>query len=95
MLKQVVIHVFKNAKPSDGDRVHLYANKTCDDRYGGEIVSVTPQGTRTTMTIPFEPGVALPSNGAFSVKAGDNITAEAYVLGYTMPSSALPIKLGK
>ena len=95
MLKQVVVHVFKNERPSEGDRVHLYANKTCDDRYGGEIVSVTPQGARTMMTIPFEPGVALPSNGGFSIGAGDNITGTVYVLGYTMPSSALPIKLGK
>lgn len=95
MLKQVVINVFRNERPADGDRVYIYANKTCNDDYGGRIVSVTPQGIRTTMTIPFEPGVALPSGGGFSINAGDNILGEVYVLGYTMPSGALPIRLGK
>lgn len=94
MVKQVVINVFGNQHGSDGDRIAVYANKTCDDQ--GEVASVTPVGSRQLVVLPFEPGVALRAAGGFAVNSGlKGIAGIVYVHGYIMPRDALGIRIGK
>jgi hypothetical protein len=84
MLTQAVIDI-----PDGGDSITVHANKTCSARIGS--FSTSPAVGYGNTTIPFEPGVPIRAGGGFSVHAGPTIVkAHVYLLGYTMPASAVP-----
>ena len=86
MVKQVEFDVYGNASPGPSDTVYLYAASNCVDA----VASSTPPGTGP-IVIPFEPGIAIPSGGAVSVRVqSTGLDAEIYILGYLMQANAVP-----
>jgi hypothetical protein len=86
MLRQIQIDPFLNPNPGLNDNVAIYVDKTCTDF----LTSVRPT-TIDPITIPLEPGVGIKSGGGFSVRVAGNIITTVTWLGYTMPSSAVPV----
>jgi hypothetical protein len=70
-----------------GGTAQLYANGTCDNNQG-IIGTVTPGGMGIS-TVGFDPGLAIPTGGAFSAVLY-SINGDVYVDGYTVAASVAP-----
>ena len=90
VLRQVTVNVFSApAGTLDGDEfIPIYAAAGCG---GSPIWDVTPSELGPE-TVEFDPGVAIPANGALSALdyQGAGLEAEVYATGYTVPSNVVP-----
>ncbi len=83
--RQISVDPFSNPSPSSGDFVEIYLGSACAQT----LVSSTPT-TSDPITIPFDPGFAVPAGGGISLKVFGDLHISMFVYGYTVPASAVP-----
>ena len=86
IVHEVRIDAYADPSPGESQNVVMYAGTDCT---GAIIGDVNPPSLGAT-TVPFDPGLAVPSGSGLSANINGNVAVEVYVDGYSVASSVAP-----
>lgn len=88
VVREVRLDVFADPTPGQANDIAIFRDATCNN--ANDIVADVNPATIGQIVIPFDPGIGVPSASHLSVVINGSVSAESYVDGYVVPSTAVP-----